>query len=74
MITPVITSGIGGQPGTLIIGLPDTTEDTETVFVGFGFAACIPPQEAQEPYSMIDAAPLAASNRDSLNVRPPTVQ
>ena len=52
----------------------DTTEDTDTVFVGFGFAACIPPQEAQEPYSMIAAAPLAASNRDSLNVRPPTVQ
>ena len=39
MITPVITSGIGGQPGTLIIGLPDTTEDTDTVFVGFGLAA-----------------------------------
>ncbi len=58
----------------MIIGLPVTTEDTETVFVGFGFAACIPPQEAQEPYYMIAAAPLAASNRDSLNVRPPTVQ
>ena len=39
LLHPVITSGIGGQPGTLIIGLPDTTEDTDTVFVGFGLAA-----------------------------------
>lgn len=48
----VITSAIGGQPGTLIKGLSVMTWCTGVARVGFGRAACTQPQEAQEPQEM----------------------
>src|SRR5208282_6430787 len=54
--------GLGGQPGRLMIGLPDTTESTPTAPVGFGSADGTPPQEAQQPIA-ITAAACAATSR-----------
>ena len=45
----VITSAMGGHPGTFMIGLFFITLSIETAVVGFGFAACTHPQLAQEP-------------------------
>ena len=49
MITPVITSGMGGQPGTSTTGLSVMTSVIGTDFVGLGLAACTQPQAAHEP-------------------------
>jgi hypothetical protein len=51
-MTPVITSAIGGQPGTLMIGLSVITLWIGTACVGFGFAACTQPHDAQEPHEI----------------------
>ena len=48
-----MTSAIGGQPGTLTIGLSRMTLWIGVAWVGFGLAACTQPQEAQEPQAMI---------------------
>ena len=54
-----MTSGIGGQPGTRIIGLSLITSVIGTEWVGFGLAVLIQPQDAQEPQAMMAFAPLA---------------
>ena len=59
-MTAVMTSGIGGQPGTLMIGLSRMTLWIGTACVGFGRAACTQPQDAQEPHEII-AMQLAAA-------------
>ncbi len=55
MITAVMTSAIGGQPGTLMIGFGASpgTLWIGVAWVGFGRAAWTQPQEAQEPQEMI---------------------
>ena len=58
----MITTGIGGQPGTLMIGLPLTMVPTGTAPVGFGAAPGMPPYVAQVPSATIAAAPSAASS------------
>jgi hypothetical protein len=42
-MTPVMTSAMGGQPGTLMIGLSVMTLCTGVACVGFGLAACTQP-------------------------------
>src|SRR3569623_2263846 len=69
--TPVITTGMGGQPGMLTMGLSLTRSDTETAPVGIGLAFGLPPKDAQEPPAMTAAAPAAASFRMSTLERPP---
>ncbi len=59
--TPVITVGIGGQPGTLMIGLSLTTVWIATAPVGLGLAFGRPPNAAQVPTAMMAAAPFTVS-------------
>jgi len=59
-MTAVMTSGIGGQPGTLMIGLSWITLWIGTACVGFGRAAWTQPHEAQEPQETMALALLAA--------------
>ncbi len=73
-MTPVITSAMGGQPGTLIIGLSLIMASTGTEPVGLGCAACTPPQAEQLPKVIIAAAPAADSLSISSAVRPAIVQ
>ncbi len=56
-----MTTGIGGQPGILIIGLSLMISLTETAPVGFGLALGKPPYAAQVPTETIAAAPSATS-------------
>ena len=56
----LITSGIGGQPGTLIMGLSVMTLSIGVACVGLGRAACTQPQDAQVPQAIIALAPAAA--------------
>src|SRR5579872_1660790 len=72
--TPVITSAMGGQPGTLMIGLSVINWLIGLAPVGFGLAACTQPLEAQEPHATIALASLAVSFRMFRNESPPTVQ
>ena len=74
MTTPVITSAIGGQPGTLMIGLSRTTLWIGVACVGLGRAACTQPHDAHEPQAMIDDASAAISFNLSTNGRPPGMQ
>ncbi len=67
MTTPVITSAIGGQPGTLMIGLSVITLCTGVARVGFGFAACTQPHDAQEPHDTIAFASFATCRSFSTN-------
>src|ERR1022692_746909 len=67
---PVITSGIGGQPETLMIGLLRIRSDTGRAPVGFGLGNGMPPNDEQVPTQMMAAAPSAASVRMSTAVRP----
>src|SRR5664279_394147 len=62
---PVITSGIGGQPETLMIGLLRIRDDTGCAPVGFGSANGMPPNDEQVPTQIMAAAPSAASVRMS---------
>ena len=49
MMTPVMTSGIGGQPGTFTTGVLPTNGLMPAEPVGFGFALWMPPETAQVP-------------------------
>ena len=49
MMTPVMTSGIGGQPGTLTTGVLPVKFVMPEDPVGFGLAAWMPPETAQVP-------------------------
>ena len=71
---PVMTSGMGGQPETLMMGLSPTMEDTGHAPVGLGSAKGMPPNDAQVPTQTMAAAPLAASRKISSALRPPAVQ
>src|ERR1700690_1717918 len=71
---PVMTSGMGGQPETLMMGLSPTMAVTGQASVGLGSANGIPPNEEQVPTQTIAAAPLAASRNVSTALRPPEVQ
>ena len=73
-ITPAITSPIGGQPGTLMIGLPVMSLWIGVASVGFGLAAWMQPFDAQLPQATMAFAPSAASWRMSSAVRPPMQQ
>ena len=72
--TPVITTGIGGQPETLMIGLSLMMSDTATAPVGLGLAWGMPPKAAQVPTATIAAAPLAASFSMSRLLMPAMVE
>ena len=74
MITPVITSAIGGQPGTLMMGLSKITLWIGVACVGFGLAACTQPQLAQEPQLMMAFASFATCLSCSMNGLPPMMQ
>ena len=71
---PVMTSGMGGQPETLMIGLSPTIAVTGQAPVGLGSANGIPPNEEHVPTQTMAAAPLAASRKVSTALRPPAVQ
>ena len=60
-MTPVMTSAMGGQPGTLTMGLSCTISCTGVAWVGLGRAACTQPHEAHEPQEMMALASLAVS-------------
>ncbi len=68
-----MTTGIGGQPETLMIGLSLTIADTATAPVGFGLAPGMPPNAAQLPRATIAAAPRATSCSSARLSRPATV-
>ena len=72
--TPAITSAIGGQPCTLMIGLPVTTWWMGRAFVGFGRADWTQPAEAQLPHATTAFAPSTASRTMSRALRPPMTQ
>lgn len=72
--TPLITSAIGGQPGTLMIGLSVITLSIGTARVGFGLAACTQPQLAHEPQAITAFASLETFFSFSANGRPPGMQ
>ena len=74
MTTPLITSAIGGQPGTLMIGLPVMTLSIDTAWVGLGLAACTQPQLAHEPQAITALASLATCLTLSTNGLPPGMQ
>ena len=60
---PVIASGIGGQPGMLMIGLSLMMSATETAPVGLGLALGMPPKAAQVPIEITAKASLQVSSR-----------
>ena len=62
---------MGGQPGTLMIGLSVITLWIGTACVGFGLAACTQPQEAQAPQAITALASAAHSFSCSTKGRPP---
>ena len=65
-----ITSPMGGQPGTLMMGLSVMILCTGVAPVGLGFAAWMQPFDAQLPHAMMALAPCAASRTISSAVRP----
>src|ERR1700680_4327557 len=65
---------MGGQPGTLMIGLLVMSFLTGLAPVGFGLAACTQPFEAQEPHATMALASSAVSSSMLRKVCPPTVQ
>ena len=73
MTTPIITSAMGGQPGTLITGLL-TSFEMGVAPVGLGLAACTQPLEAQLPQATMAAASAATVCRIDSAVLPPTMQ
>ena len=70
----LMTSGIGGQPGTFTIGLSVITLSIGVAWVGLGRAACTQPQEAQVPQAIIALAPAAARFNFSIKGRPLLMQ
>jgi hypothetical protein len=72
--TALITSAIGGQPGTLMIGLSVMTLSIGTAPVGFGFAAWTQPHEAQEPQAITALASFATRLSFSTKGLPPGMQ
>jgi hypothetical protein len=73
-MTPVITSAMGGQPGTLMMGLSVMTLCTGVAWVGLGLAAWTQPQEAQEPQEMMALQSLATCFNCSRKGLPPMMQ
>ena len=73
-MTPAITSPMGGQPGTLMIGLPEMISSIGVALVGLGLDDWMQPFEAQLPHATIALAPEAASLTISRAVRPPMQQ
>jgi hypothetical protein len=73
-IVPAIACGIGGQPGMLISGLPETSCETGTAPVGFGSAAGRPPKAAQLPTAITAAACSTVSASRSMLVRPAIIE
>src|ERR1700722_15826899 len=69
-----MTSGIGGHPDTLMMGLSPTIAVTGHAPVGLGSAKGIPPNDEHVPTQTMAAAPLAASRSVSTALRPPAVQ
>src|ERR1700722_13681677 len=69
-----MTSGIGGHPDTLMMGLSPTIAVTGHAPVGLGSAKGIPPKAEHVPTHTMAAAPLAASRSVSTALRPPAVQ
>ncbi|VEA17274.1 Uncharacterised protein [Salmonella enterica subsp. enterica] len=63
----LMTSGIGGHPGTFTIGLSVITLSIGVAWVGLGRAAWTQPQEAQFPQAIIALAPAAAFFSFSIN-------
>ena len=74
MTTAVITSAIGGQPGTLMMGLSVMTLWMGTACVGLGFAACTQPQLAQAPQAITALASAATWLQLFEEGRPPMMQ
>ena len=70
---PVMTSAIGGQPGTLITGLSDLSCGSAWHWSDSGFAAWMQPFEAQLPHATIAAA-LPPLPSGSLGRLPPMQQ
>ncbi len=68
-----MTTGIGGQPEMLVIGLSLITSLTLTAPVGLGPAAGSPPNAAQVPTAMMAVAPRAVSSSMSRLLTPPMV-
>ncbi len=48
----LMTSGMAGQPGTLMTGLSCTSLWMGVARVGLGWAACMQPHEAQLPQAI----------------------
>src|SRR6201996_6495517 len=71
--TPIITSAIGGHPGTLITGWL-TSLWIGVASVGFGLAACMHPFDAQLPHAITAAASFATVCRIDSDVFPPIMQ
>jgi hypothetical protein len=65
---------MGGQPGTLMIGLSVITLCTGVARVGFGFAACTQPHDAQLPHDTMALASFATRRSLSTNGFPPGMQ
>ena len=65
---------MGGQPGTLMMGLSVMTLCTGVARVGFGLAACTQPQEAHAPQEMMALASWPRFFSFSTNGRPPWMQ
>jgi len=65
---------MGGQPGTLIKGLPEISLWIGVAPVGFGLAAWMHPLEAQLPQATSALASAAASWTILSAVRPPMQQ
>lgn len=73
-MVPAITSPMGGQPGTLMMGLSVMILCTGVAPVGLGLAAWMQPFDAQLPHATMALAPAAASFTMSRAVRPAMVQ
>src|SRR5579863_9570838 len=71
--TDIMTSAMGGHPGTLITGLL-TSLWIGVAPVGLGLAACTQPLEAQLPHATTAAASAATSWRIDSAVLPPIMQ
>jgi hypothetical protein len=71
---PIITSDIGGRPGTITTLLLGRISASEDASVWFGLAAPIPPHDEQLPKAKIAFAPFAAWIISSRTDLPPTVR
>ena len=65
---------MGGQPGTFTNGLSLISLCIGVAPVGFGFAFCTQPKEAQEPQAITAMASAAVSFNIFVNESPLTMQ